>query len=189
MRDTLDDLYFARRYSTHDMTAHMDRLQRLANECEHITEFGVRDGNSTIAFLQGVVRSPDGNGVVVSYDIEPPRTTDIARVVSETNRAISWVFKQQDTMLISDIEETDMLLFDTLHTKKQLMHELVHASRVRRYLVFHDVRLFGLKGERGDDSGILPAIWHFMCDSREGRHWYPDQYYDDCCGLLVLHRY
>jgi hypothetical protein len=39
-----------------DIHAHLLRLAQLARECNHVTEFGVRSGMSTFAFLHGLIQ-------------------------------------------------------------------------------------------------------------------------------------
>jgi hypothetical protein len=53
-----------------DIHAHLLRLAQLARECNHVTEFGVRSGMSTFAFLHGL--SNKSRPVLRSYDLGDP---------------------------------------------------------------------------------------------------------------------
>ena len=78
----------------------------------------------------------------------------------------------------------DMLFVDTLHTGSQVAAELKHAHCVRKFLVFHDVNMFGWRGEQNGD-GILPAIFDFMAQNHE---WVVHAYYPSQWGMLALRR-
>ena len=83
-----------------DISEHLGMLRLLSRTCSHITEFGVRSGNSTVAFLAGL---PSG-GRLISYDCQPPPFTGPS----------AWTFHQARTDELTDIEETDLLFLDTL---------------------------------------------------------------------------
>ena len=55
-------------------------------------------------------------------------------------------FTVGDTKAI-DIEETDLLFIDTLHTYDQLAAELArHGMKARRWIVLHDTTTFATNG-------------------------------------------
>jgi hypothetical protein len=153
-----------------DIIEHLPLLHYLATCCWSVTEFGVRTGNSTIAFLAAGPR-------VTSYDINPP-SFDLGGI------SAPWDFRQADTSKLEDIEPTDLLFLDSLHTYAQVKAELAHAHRARRFLVFHDTVLNGAQGERGE-PGILPAIAEFCATHPE---WEQFCHMPNCNGLLVLVR-
>lgn len=150
-----------------DINEHLPILRKLASTCQHVTEFGMRGGASTVALLAG---QPE---VLISWDINPTaivsqRCADLLGVAGRT------VFQPRvgDTLQISPIEPTDLLFIDTLHTGTQLLAELVrHAdpveNRVRKYLVFHDTVTFGEVGEDGK-PGLRHAIRFF-----QAKHAFP----------------
>jgi hypothetical protein len=180
----LDDLYANVRATPSDIVEHLELLARLSSLSDHVTEFGVRTGNSTIALLFG--RPP----VVVSYDVLPcPRTQEITEAAAEAG--INFSFRQESSLL-ADIDPTDFLLIDTLHTFGQLTTELRrHAGKVRRYIAFHDTTTFGDRNEqptpmesRGRE-GLWPAISMFL---RDNRLWDLKFYATNNNGLTVINR-
>lgn len=167
-----------------DINEHLPRLRELAAQCDHVTEMGMRGGQSTIALLAGQPKT------LVSWDLNPlavisQRTADLLAVAGDT------VFQPRvgDTLQIQ-IEPTDLLFIDTLHTAKQLKAELERhadpiANTVRRYLVFHDTVSFGLKGEDGTEPGLRAAIrWFQRCHAFPIWELVDDR--QNCNGLVVL---
>lgn len=143
-----------------DIVTHLPVLEKYARECSHITEFGLRCGHSTVAFLSGC------QGIVHSYDID---ATPISRYLTNIQLPCLWKFHREDTgspNLV--VEETDLLFFDTLHTYDHLKKELVHAHKARKYLAFHDTYAcgeFDRSGVNPQARGILPAIQEFLRDN------------------------
>lgn len=176
----LHDLYAARKDATSDINEHLPYLRELATTCTHITEFGVRNGNSTVALADGLAVPMEAGQPVrlVSYDINPPA---IVLPFPE------WRFCQADTSKLGEIEETDLLFIDTLHDCAQVRAELKHAAKVRRWLVFHDTVLFGTRDEStGEPIGINQAIWEFLANNAFA--WYVARHSSNNCGLLTLGR-
>lgn len=120
---------------TIDMASFMDTLKDYAGHCEHITEFGVRGIISTWALLSGAPKR------MVSYDVVSPsehgaRIEDVYEVANEN--AISYEFRIQSS-LDAEIESTELLFIDTLHTYDQLSAELSrHADKASKYIICHD---------------------------------------------------
>lgn len=164
-----------------DIAEHLPLLSDLASQCGHVTEFGVRSGNSTLAFLHGLARR--GSGILESYDIEQHQCE-----FPTAPSGVSWNFTRADTSALGDIAPTSMLFIDSLHTMRHVAAELEHASSVERYLVFHDTTTFGgnKQGDNGE-MGICPAIWDFLC-SKEGNNWRVHMHNVRNNGLLVLKR-
>lgn len=159
-----------------DICEHMPMLYYLARQCYHITEFGVRTGNSTIAFLHGL----NDRGSLTSYDIQQPTREIALRLGSSV-----WHFHQADTARLEDITPTDLLFIDTKHTYDHVRLELKHARRVRKWLVMHDTQRWGKQGE-DNQAGILPAIDEFRRDNPEWDHVWAEFW--NCNGLLILER-
>jgi hypothetical protein len=165
-----------------DIVLHLPVLEYYASLCRHVTEFGVRDGYSTIALLSGC------RGEVHSYDLVDPPARPL---LSAIELPCSWVLHLGDTGspdLV--VGETDFLFVDTLHTYAHVTQELAHHGRkARRYLGFHDTFTCGMVDRSGPDPnarGILPAIHEFLAR-------YPGEYRtvfhtDRCNGLWVLER-
>jgi hypothetical protein len=181
---TINEWFDARRASTSDINEHMQTLRDLAAQCCHITEFGTRSGNSTVAFLAGLSSAAEETGfpcLLESYDIKP---ADIA----PPECAAKWRFHMADTGKLDSITATDMLFIDTLHDCAQVAAELKHAPKVGRWLVFHDTVLFGWREESTNGlPGIMQAILVFL-STEEGHKWRVESHAVNNCGLLVLRR-
>jgi len=174
----LANQYQSAKSNPSDIYQNVHILYDLAKKCKHITEMGVRTGVSTRALL-------NSNADVVSYDIELNQIVtdlfDIARLAGKNAKYI------QANVLAIEIEETDMLFIDTLHTYSQLKQELnLHAGKVKKYIAFHDTHTFGLRGEVGiDNKGLLSAIIEFLVDHPE---WRFKIYKTNNNGFTVLER-
>jgi hypothetical protein len=141
-----------------DIVSHLPVLEHFASQCEHVTEFGVREGCSTVALLSG------SKGVVHSYDIVTPE----AKVILESMELSSkWVFHLGDTGSNETfVEDTELLFIDTLHTRAHVAKELLHHGRkATKFLAFHDTYTcgeFDRSGPVANAEGILPAIADFL---------------------------
>ena len=65
MKELLEIFYNNRCETTSDINEHVPTLKKFAEECEHITEMGVRAAVSTFGFLMGKPKK------LISIDIEP----------------------------------------------------------------------------------------------------------------------
>lgn len=170
-----------------DITAHLPVFKKYAEQCKHITEFGVRDVVSTYAFIES-------GAVIRSYDIEYSPNMKPA-LEHAKKRGVDLKFIIRDTLYLKNkqgqsvIDETDFLFIDTLHIYKQLREELkLHGNKAKKYLAFHDVYTFGYCDEISNHSptaGLLPAIFEFLCANK---HWSVDYFSTASNGLLVLKR-
>jgi cephalosporin hydroxylase len=87
-------------------------------------------------------------------------------------------------ILESDIQETELLLVDSHHTYDQVREEMNHhAYKVSKYIIFHDITLYGLSGQDPGSVGIWPAINEFKDANPE---WKVHSQWDNNNGLLVL---
>lgn len=122
-----------------DINEHLPLLHELGQQVASAAEFGVRGGASTRALLAANCR-------LRSYDLEIDE--EVRRLVDAARRAGRDVEYHQADVLSLDIDETDLLFIDTLHTYGQLSRELqLHAAKARRYIVMHDTDTFGLTDE------------------------------------------
>lgn len=152
-------------------------LRHYARNCEHITELGTRYCVSTYGFLAGLPKK------FISYDIVKPWNLSIAENIAKNNN-IDFEFRLQDTRQ-AQLEETDLIFFDTLHEYQQVKTELeLHADKSRKYLLFHDTTSFAEIGEAGG-VGIWPAIQEFIDQHPE---WQLRERFTHCNGLTVLER-
>jgi hypothetical protein len=174
-----------------DINENLHILFDLANECEHVTEFGVRSGVSTRAFL-------NTNVSLRSYDLEKNSVvTDLFEMANSIGKDAKYY---EEDVLNVEIEETDLLFFDTWHHYEQLKQELnKHSSKVRKYLVFHDTHTYAMSGEKCSNAssgniltdtienpeGLLPAIIEFMVSNS---NWIFKVYKKNNNGLIVLEK-
>lgn len=172
--ETLEKWYEKAATTTSDINEHVPTLRELASKCEHVTEFGVRRGVSTVALLAGQPKR------LISYDIH---TSPEASGLKDRQGKCEFEFRLGDSRTV-DIEPTDMLFIDTVHIGTHLMAELKNsAHKVRKYLVFHDTE--APWGERGEDGGqgVMPAIREFLWKNPE---WTVKKHYRNNHGLTVL---
>jgi len=141
-----------------DINENLHILHELAKQCKHVTEFGVRTGVSTRAFLNTDV-------TLRSYDLDLcPMVSVLFENAKKLNKDVSYA-KANDLEI--EIEETDLLFIDTWHSYNQVKEELKkHACKVKKYIVFHDTHTYGTKGE-DDNIGLLPALIEFMINNPE----------------------
>lgn len=116
-----------------DINEHLPVLYEYASKCNHVTEFGVRWGDSTRAFLYA-------NVTLRSYDLfEDSYVTHLFNCAKQLGKDVEYQTGDAGNTLLIDIQETDLLFIDTDHYYKQLSQELLrHGNKARKYLVFHD---------------------------------------------------
>lgn len=177
-----------------DINEHLPTLLRLAYECDHVTEMGVRWATSTTALLHAqpsilecydVYRDAQVDELFGS--VSPIKLPGSRPQLEYESGMTGWTFMtfHLEDVLTSNIQKTDMLFIDTRHTYAQLKAELErHSSKVRKLLVFHDTTLFGERGEDGG-PGLKPAIHEFLASHNE---WRIEQEFTNNNGLLVLRK-
>lgn len=173
---TLEKWYETAAGKTSDINEHVPTLRELASTCDHVTEFGVRGGISTVALLAGQPKR------LISYDVNP---SAVAEQLKQRQGVCQFEFRQGDTRSVA-IEPTDMLFIDTTHTAAHVTAELNNAAaKVAKYLVFHDTE--APWGERGEDGGpgVMPAVRAFLMRNPE---WTVRNHYRNNHGLTVLSR-
>lgn len=138
-----------------DLGGHLSTLKDFASMCNHVTEFGIREGSSTLALALGL-NNP--NKKLISYDI-------VRHIVHDNPifklLPCQWEFRKIDIISPGwEIDITDFLFVDDLHTYKQVKTELAqHGHKVTKYLGFHDTTSQGIKSlDRPSQEGILRAI-------------------------------
>jgi hypothetical protein len=191
---------FEQHYNTpSDINEHLKTLYTFATSVSHITEMGVRWVSSTWAFLKAHPKK------MISYDIiRDAGVSEVESLASEHN--INFKFIEADVLKV-EIEPTDLLFIDTLHTYNQLFSELtMHAAKVKQYIILHDTVTFGTEDEKIYDhasdfikdsaiygiqdsmkNGLQPAINAFL-DSKEGQSWTMHMHFKNNNGLTVLKR-
>lgn len=172
----LEEFYKACNTPT-DINQHLPLLNGICNLCESVTEFGVRDGQSTRAILASSTQK------IRSYDLvlNPNVSRMFMAAQQFQNRNAAYI--QGDSRLI-DIDQTDLLFIDTDHNYSQLKIELErHHTKVNKYIVFHDTHTFGTTCE--DGKGLLPAILEFLRDNRE---WVVNYHTTENNGFTILEK-
>lgn len=174
--DPFQQAYDRHLRSSPDIAEHLPRLNQLARECRHVTEFGVRWGSSTAAFL-------NSDAAVRSYDIvEDPSVSDLFRQAQAAGKDARYIIAS--SLEIGTLEETDMLFIDSKHTYQQASAELKYASSVGKYIVLHDTTTFGEIGEDGS-VGLWPAVVEFLAHNTD---WMMVERLHNNNGLTVMAR-
>jgi hypothetical protein len=157
-----------------DINDHLEVLVKYASQCEHITEFGIRSGNSTKAFLYSKPKFYRG------YDIGKGENDDLLQSLAKENKIDFKII--YDSTLNIIIEDTDLLFIDTYHCFSQIIQELfLHGRKVKKYIIFHDTVSYGtfdeghckncyhpiyLNNDHFPTFGIMPAINLFMNETK-----------------------
>lgn len=187
----IQEEYIKRKNNSSDINEHLDTLYKYGKKCKHITEFGSRYGDSTIALLNSDPK------VMISYDLFK---SDFINEIKSDN----YSFIKKDTLSIS-IDETDLLFIDTLHRYFQLYNELgLHSKKVKKYIILHDTETYGYSDEplyaahinvKMSDKiiitkkvGLKQAINDFLFETKEGNNWVIEEEFKNNNGLTVLAR-
>lgn len=185
---TSNDYYQIYYNTPSDINEHLPVLYAAAKKCDHITEFGIRAVVSTWAFLAAKPKK------IISYDINMHPNINGAMQIAE-HENISFIFNKEDTRK-ANIEQTDLLFIDTLHTYNQLTIELnKHYSFVNKYIILHDTTTYGEKDEEdsyhlekintAEKHGLKVAILEFLENHPE---WKTKYTFTNNNGLTVLER-
>lgn len=174
-----------------DINEHLQTLNKYAAECKHITEMGVRNVVSTWAFLAANPKR------LICYDIH--KSSGVYAAIQAAKEAeINMEFYEKDVLKV-EIEPTELLFIDTLHTYTQLKKELeYHSAKVSKYIIFHDVVTYGYLPEPStwqspqimenyvaNDKGIIPAIQEFL---NTNTNWKPKELFENNNGLLIIEK-
>lgn len=165
-------------YNGSDIAFHLPMLRELAEECDSVLEFGVRLGESTMAFAQSVKH------LLISVDINYSDLPLVAQVAK--NRGIDWDFIVSSSLELQPKFEVDMLFIDSLHTYDQLNAELsLFGNNAKKYIGMHDTELFGEVGENDKMPGLLHAIYKFLNNNPQWKMKYQTA---ENNGLTILER-
>jgi hypothetical protein len=173
-----------------DINEHLPTLRKYAEECNHITEMGVRWIVSTYAFLAAKPKT------LISIDMLLPNVwgADISIIENEAKIiGCDFTFRLANNLEI-EIEQTDLLFIDTWHAYKQLKSELeLHHNKVNKYIIFHDTTSYEFTDENGyqefgfhgDGKGLWPAISEFLENHQE---WEIHERFTNNNGLTIIKR-
>lgn len=175
---SIEDQY--RYYSTKgnnvsvDIVEHLPTIKRYASECSSIVEMGVRSMVSSWALLAGHPKQ------MISIDIDHPSKYNNNLSIAESlcrEEGINFKFIQASTMSI-EIEETEMLFIDTIHTFEHLSKELkLHGNKAKKFIILHDTI---------SCPEIVPAITEFINDNKE---WKIKEHFTNNNGLMIIERH
>jgi hypothetical protein len=167
-----------------DINEHFPTIIKYGNECDTITEMGVRGIVSTWGWL---ACSPK---FLKCYDLHnPSKWGGDIQSVYDTAEAynIGFEFIQKNVLEI-EIEETDLLFLDTLHVYSQVKQELeLHSPKVKKYICFHDTTSYEFNGEdRKQGTGIWPAIEEFLEEKKD--EWVLKERFTNNNGFTIIER-
>ena len=184
MTNKIEEQYNIHYNTPSDINEHLPVLKKYASECDIIYELGVRTVVSTWGLLAGYPKK------LVSVDIVHPdkqgkNTLSLVYEASE-EEDIDFSLILEDTLQL-EIEETDLLFIDTLHTYIQLKQELaLHAKNTKKYIIMHDTVTFGNFLFHLGEGGLNKAINEFLKDNPE---WEVEEVCTNNNGLTVLKRH
>lgn len=164
--ETLQQRFDKVRHEPSDISEHTGILYDLACQCDHITEMGVRGGVSTTFLYHALTRAKRRSlyrRALICYDINDCECRKLFEQYNEIDWMPRFEFHQMDSRK-ANIERTQMLFIDTLHTYEQLKAELkLHAHKVSRWIVLHDTKTFGTSDEGNKPGpGLWPAVEEFL---------------------------
>jgi hypothetical protein len=138
MNDYFEKEYIKAKSDQSDIYLHVPTLFEYASRVNHITEFGVRTGVSTRAFLYSIKLN---NTILRCYDILFDESA--GKLFEEAKNQGLDAQYIIDSTLNAVIEDTDLLFIDTNHTYEQVSSELnLHGHKVKKYIAFHDTKEF-----------------------------------------------
>ncbi len=178
-----------------DINEHLPTIIKYGQECDHITEMGVRGVLSTWGWLASAPKTK-----LISYDLHnPSKWGGNIKEVEETAQAygINFQFIEANVLEI-DIEKTDLLFIDTWHHYNQLKCELKrHSSKVRKYICFHDTTSYEHRSEPTTsensfdeelvwDKGLWDAVVEFLDENKDS--WRLKERFTNNNGFTVIER-
>lgn len=155
-----------------DINEHIPIMHKYANECNHITEFGVRHGVSTWAWLASNAK------IIRCFDIVNVEENLKLHYGSAKDTKKDFTFTCVNTIADKlEIEKTDLLFIDTEHTYEQCSQELkMHGHKVNKYIIFHDTTLC---------LELNKAIEEFLSNNL---NWKIKEVHKNNNGLTILER-
>lgn len=180
-----------------DINEHLPLLRNYSSQCKHVTELGTRFAVSTLGLLIG--KPQKLISIDLNYHFYKPYEEEVNRFAKECG--VEYTFLQEDVLKI-DIEETDLLFIDTLHTYSQLSKELhKHENKVRKWIILHDTVTFGIVNEKFYENGnisnillsdvqpakqgLMPALNEFL---EKNKNWTVKEVFTNNNGLTVLQK-
>lgn len=122
-----------------DINEHIPILREMSYECSSVAEIGVRSLVSTWGILQGLSENENTKKSYLGIDVEKPPDEKLKKAKRlSREHGIEFTFWHVNDMHIQ-LEPTDMLFIDSLHTYCHLTYELETFSRnIGKYICLHD---------------------------------------------------
>jgi len=179
-----------------DINEHLPTLRSYASQCDHVTEMGTRFAISTFALL--IAKPKKVVSIDMNYHFFKPFEEEINNFASQCGTPFQFI---EGDVLKMDIEQTDMLFIDTLHTYNQLSKELrKHEKSVNKWIILHDTITFGqrdedfyqngtisdeISGQEIGKRGLYTALIDFL---EENKNWKIKEHFTNNNGLTVIER-
>lgn len=141
-RPAVEELYTKYCARKSNISAHLPMLRQLAGECQDVAELGVERGRSSTALLLGC------SGTLHSWDIN--RWSEASLL--ETYAGRKWVYTIGNSNQAT-LPDVDGLWIDAGHNYDEVMGDLAHHGKVRRWIALHDVETFRGQGMRWTPGG------------------------------------
>lgn len=175
-----------------DIYEHLPVIKKYSEECETVTEMGVRCACSTWAFIEAKPKKL--TCIDIYYDFFKPSERFVRKMCDNYNIEFNWI--TGDSLNI-EIEKTDLLFIDTLHTYNQLKSELkLHHQNVNKYIILHDTATFAdvdegiydhasesVKKQTVSKVGLMTAVNEFL---QENSEWSIREVFTNNNGLTIL---
>jgi hypothetical protein len=198
---SISEIYEYNKNAPSDINEHLPTLKSYAEQCNHITECGVRGVVSSWAFAAGLLEKKPAR--LVQVDLETNQNVMMFGSLARTNGIDVVFYKESD--LTCPIEPTDLLFIDTWHVYGHLKRELARwHSSVAKWIIMHDTTVDEWHGETiriGWNAqqqsaehgypvneitlGLWPAIDEFL---KEHPEWSLEKRFTNNNGLTVLRR-
>jgi hypothetical protein len=199
--NTLSSQYERASLTASDINQHVPLLYELAKECPRVTEIGIRGMVSTWGILYGLSQNPSSVRSYTGIDLFSPPIKTLAlaeKLAKEGDVQFNLVLANDMTI---DIQQTDFLFIDSLHTYAHLTYELEKfSSQVTKYIAMHDTS--GPWGTRNDSEyrvdyseypssidrskkGLWAAVEDFLANHPE---WALAERHLNCNGFTILER-
>lgn len=164
--------------ATPDINDHLETLREYGSGVESITEFGVRAGGSTIAWVAARPRKLRIFDIVVDNRFQTARYENWCQELG-----IDYEYIIGDTRRI-EIDPTELLFIDTKHNYHQLKEELSrHGEKVSKFIIFHDTEKFKLISQNKKSPGLMQAIEEFLAQDKS---WRMENHFENCNGLTII---
>jgi hypothetical protein len=179
-----------------DINEHLPTLKEYSSKCEVVTEMGTRFAISTLALILGKPKKV--KSIDLNYHFFKPYENETNEFAKNCNCDFEFILGD---VLSIEIDETDLLFIDTLHTYNQLSKELdKHEIKVKKWIILHDTVTFGytdedfyqngqispkISNEKVIKRGLYTAMMDFL---DRNKNWVIKEHYTNNNGLTVLER-